>query len=256
MTSPDNPYFARAGANRLWYYFFSTGLIDPVDEMVGAESQCSHPELLDEIAKDFAAHKFDLKYLIRAITASKAYQLSSSSASDNSQDDPSQFARMPVRGLTAAQLFDSVAEAIAYREEGPGGGPRGPFGGGAARGQFLAKFATQGEKPTEMQASILQALSLMNGRLVGDATTPSSPRAQMLAALVNFPGGTTASRVETLYLATLSRKPTAKEADRMSKYVEAGGEAKTDKPTDEQKNAALADVFWVLLNSVEFSVNH
>jgi hypothetical protein len=254
MTKPDNPYFARAGANRMWYYFFSTGLIDPVDEMVGAESQSNHPELLDEMAKDFVAHKFDLKYLIRAITASKAYQLSSHSP-DKSQDDAGLFARMPVRGMTAAQLFDSLAEAISYREGGAGG-PRGPFGGGGPRAQFLNKFANQGERPTEIQASILQALSIMNSRLVADATSLEGRQAALLEILVNFPGGTTASRVETLYLATLSRKPTAKEGERMIKYVETGGSAKTDQATDDQKNIALADVFWVLLNSVEFSVNH
>jgi hypothetical protein len=254
MTSPDNPYFARAGANRMWYYFFSTGLIDPVDEMVGAQSTSNHPELLDEMAKDFAAHKFDLKYLIRAITGSKAYQLTST-ASGKSEDDPGMFARMPVRGMTAAQLFDSLAEAISYRDGGPGG-PRGPFGGGGPRAQFLNKFANQGERPTEVQASILQALSMMNSRLVADATSLESRQAALLDILVNFPGGTTASRLETLYLATLSRKPTAKEAERMIKYVETGGSAKSDQATDDQKNTALADVFWVLLNSVEFSVNH
>jgi hypothetical protein len=162
---------------------------------------------------------------------------------------------MPVRGMTAAQLFDSLAEAISYREGGPGG-PRGPFGGGGPRAQFLSKFANQGERPTEIQASILQALSMMNSRLVADATNLEGRQAALLEILVNFPGGTTASRVETLYLATLSRKPTAKEAERMIKYIDTGGSAKTDQATDDQKNTALADVFWVLLNSVEFSVNH
>ncbi len=256
MTRPDNPYFARAGVNRMWYYFFGTGLIDPVDEMVGGESTNNNPELLSEMAKDWSAHHFDLKYLIRAITASKAYQLTSAS-SDKSQDEPGLFARAPVRGLTGEQLFDSIAEAVGFREDGPGGG-RNPFAGGgnAARAQFLTRFGTGGERPTETQTSILQALSLMNGRLIADATGADGRRATMLDSLVNFPGGTSQSRIETLYLATLSRKPSAREAERMLKYVEAGGEAKTDKATDAQKNAALADVLWVLLNSSEFITNH
>jgi hypothetical protein len=254
MTSLDNPYFAKAGVNRMWYYFLGTGLVDPVDEMVGGESNNSQPELLDEMAKDFADHKFDLKYLIRAITASKAYQLSSAGPA-KSQEEAQLFARMPLRGLTAEQLFDSVAEAVGYSEAGPGGG--GPFGGGGgARGQFLTKFASTGEKPTDSQTSILQALSLMNGRLIADATSADARRSTLLDSVVNFPGATTASRIETLYLATLSRKPTAKEAARMLKYVESGGETQTDQPTDEQKNAALADVLWVLLNGSEFIVNH
>src|SRR5579883_1181605 len=86
MTRKDNPYFARAAVNRLWGYFFGAGIIDPVDEMVGGEHTASHPELLDELARHFAEHNFDLKFLIRALTASRAYQLSSL-ATHRSQDD-------------------------------------------------------------------------------------------------------------------------------------------------------------------------
>src|SRR5205823_12389562 len=105
--------------NRLWAYFLGTGLVEPVDEMVGASGRNSHPELLDLLAKEFAAHDFDLKFLIRAITATRAYQLSSA-ASHRSQDEPTLFARMPLRALTAEQLFDSVARATGYRDSGGG----------------------------------------------------------------------------------------------------------------------------------------
>ena len=81
--------------------------------MVGANSACSHPELLNLLAKDFADHQFDVQYLIRAITASRAYQLTSA-RTDKSQDDPTLFARMPLRGLTGEQLFDSLATATGY----------------------------------------------------------------------------------------------------------------------------------------------
>jgi hypothetical protein len=256
MTRADNPFFARAGVNRMWYYFFGTGLIDPVDEMVGGESKESHPELLDELARDFAAHQFDLKYLIRAITASKAYQLSSA-ATDKGLVDPHLFARMPLRGMTPEQLFDSVAEAIGYTEDVPENNalvirlqPNTP------RAQFVAKFGGQTDKATESQTSILQALSLMNGRFIADATSLDARRSPRLSAILDAPFMTTASRVETLYLATLSRKPTPREAERIIRYVETGGDAHTDQPTPEQKKAALADVYWVLLNSSEFVVNH
>jgi hypothetical protein len=256
MTRPDNPYFARAGVNRTWYYFFGTGLVDPVDEMVGAEKKECPPGLLDELAKDFAAHQFDLKYLIKAITASRAYQLSSA-ATDQSQDDPRLFARMPLRGLTPEQLFDSLAEAISYTEDIPEGlGPFAALRPNSPRNQFLAAFAGTGEKATDSQTSILQALALMNGRLVADATSLDARRSPRLSALIDAPFLTTASRVETLYLATVSRKPTPKEAERMSRYIETGGEALTEQPTQEQMNAALADVLWALLNSGEFIVNH
>src|SRR5207248_9117983 len=118
MTATDNPYFAPATANRMWAYFFGIGLVDPVDEMVGAEHTASHPELLAELAREFAAHKFDLKYLIRAITASKAYQLTSA-APEKFPDQPQLFVRRAVRGMSAEQFFESVATATGYQEGAP-----------------------------------------------------------------------------------------------------------------------------------------
>ena len=129
MTRKDNPYFARATVNRVWSIFFGIGLVDPVDEMVGTENTPSQPELLDDLARDFVAHDYDLKYLILAITSSKVYQLSSV-LSDPSQDTPGQFARAPLLGMTAEQLLDSVAEATHQglrRWQRPN-----PFGGNAA----------------------------------------------------------------------------------------------------------------------------
>ncbi len=80
ITAPGNPYFARATVNRMWAYFFGSGLVNPVDEMVGADVAVSYPKLLDDLSKAFIDSKFDLKFLIRSIVMSKAYQLSSRSA--------------------------------------------------------------------------------------------------------------------------------------------------------------------------------
>jgi hypothetical protein len=257
MTDKNNPYFARAAVNRLWGYFFGAGIVDPVDEMVGSEHKPSHPELLDELARQFAAHDFDLKFLIRALTASQAYQLSSLTT-HKGEDEGQLFARMPLRGLSAEQLFDSIAQATGYREGGnrnnnPFAGPQG------ARGRFLTQFANVSDKPTEVQTSILQALSLMNGQVTVAAT--DLERSETLAALLDAPFMDTPERIETLYLAALSRKPTPRELSRTLRYIEGGGAAgdtATATPAEQQKhyNQALADVFWVLLNSGEFFLNH
>jgi hypothetical protein len=259
MTSPKNPYFARAAVNRTWAYFFGTGLVDPVDEMIGGDSTCSHPELLDELAREFVAHQFDLKFLMRAITGSRAYQLSSA-ATHPSQAEPRLFAKMTVRGLTPEQLFDSVAQATGY-QEGPPPDPRTqPFGNQNARAEFLAKFGRQADKPTETQTSILQALSLMNGQLIASAT--SLERSETLAAVADAPFLDTPGRVEALYLATLSRKPTSKELARVVRFidealvVENGQKEPTPAEVEKRSGHALADVFWVLLNSGEFILNH
>ncbi len=244
ITSKQNPYFARATVNRLWGHFFGVGFVNPVDDFSGTNKP-SHPELLDEIAADFAAHNFDLKYLIRAITSTKAYQLTSRKSRDT-QDQPQQFARMTVQGLTGEQLFDSLATAVGYFEPTP---PQNVsvFGQTGPRAEFLELFAPDNNSVTERQTSILQALALMNGQFTSTAT--SLDNSATLAAVTDFPLMNDAAKIETLYLAALTRKPRPDELDRLTKYVESGGPSKNQK-------AALADVFWALLNSSEFLFNH
>ncbi len=156
---------------------------------------------------------------------------------------------MPLKGLTGEQLYDSLIVATGWTETQPQA-PRGFVAAGfqgPARTEFLAKFASTGEKRTEVQTSILQALSLMNGRLVADST--SLERSTTLAAVLDGPFLDNRQRLDTLYLAALSRPMRPDEAERMLKYVSDGGPGK-----DSRK--ALADVFWVLLNSTEFFLNH
>jgi len=246
LTSAENPFFARMGANRIWGHLFGIGLIDPVDDEPCDDNPASHPELLTELTRQFTAHNFDVKYLIRAIALSKTYQRTSV-LTDASQKEPRRFARMSVKGMTPEQLFDSLATATGYSEQAvqPNGriaflGPNNP------RGEFLARFASQ-EKRTETQTSILQALALMNGKFVADAT--SLDRSATLAAVTDAPFLTTSQKIETLFLAALSRMPRPVEMDRLAAYVNSGG------PRNDSR-AALADVFWTLLNTSEFIFNH
>jgi hypothetical protein len=249
MVSKDNPYFARAAVNRLWAHFFGTGLVEPLDEMAGGDARPSHPELLDELAKGFAKHNYDLKWLIRAITSSQAYQRSSRRG-EAGQDDPRLFARMHLRGLTPEQLFDSLATATGYQAPQA----RNPFFGvGSVRSEFLARFANATDRPTEVQTSILQALAMMNGQLTVQAT--DLQRSETLAAVIDAPFMDTPAKIEALYLAGLSRKPTAKELSRLVRYVAAGG-VSTAKDKARRQAEALADVFWAILNSGEFKFNH
>lgn len=245
ITSPENPYFARTAANRIWALLFGIGIVDPPDDF-GDEHPPSHPRLLDELARSFAAQRFDVKFLIRAITSSRAYQLSSV-RTHPSQDDPRQFARMAVKNLTPEQLFDSVAQATGYRE--PETTPRSPgelMTQSGPRAEFLNRFAGQ-ESRTEASTTILQALFLMNGHFVADVT--SLERSQTLAAAVQAPFLDPAQQIETLFLATLSRPPRPAEAARLLDYVHRGGARGNPRE-------ALADVFWALLNSAEFAHNH
>jgi hypothetical protein len=232
MTAPENPYFARAVVNRVWARFFGVGLVEPVDDIESA----TNPELgdlLDELAREFRAHDYDLKFLIRVVTATRAYNLSSAVAPHESTPPPL-FAVMPVRGLSPGQLFDGFARATGND-------------GGEGRARFLDLFANREERPTEAQTTILQALTLMNGADMARATDPEADG--LLGAVAEAPYLDTAGRIEVLYLAALTRRPRPDELEGLVRYVERG-------ETPQARAKALGDVFWAILNGPEFRLNH
>lgn len=231
ITAPENPYFARAVVNRVWARFFGVGLIEPVDDIDG-EAAPEFGGLVSELAAQFRSHNYDLKYLIRALTATRAYNLSS--AGNPGESSATVFAQMPVRGLSSGQLFDSLAQAT--------GGDA-----GEARARFLDLFANREERSTEAQTTILQALTMMNGKQIAGATSPET--GDVLGAVAKAPFLDTPGRIETLFLATLTRRPRPEELSLLVRYVE-----RREGADDRAK--ALADVFWALLNGPEFHLNH
>ncbi len=245
MVSKDNALFSRAVVNRYWEYFLGTGLVEPIDEE-SAENPPSHPELMTLLAEQFAANDFDLKYLIRAITSSRTYQLSSQQT-HASQASARLFARMKLRGLSPEQLFDSLALATGQNEqEMVNPYTYGRLDVASPRAEFLRRFPNQ-DKRSEQQTSILQALYLMNGKIVADATSlEHNKNLEIIARATTVP---TVRRIEQLFLITLARKPASAESERLVKYVEKGGSLG-------DPALALCDVFWALLNSTEFCVNH
>jgi hypothetical protein len=227
VTAPDNPFFAKAAVNRLWGFVFGVGIVDPVDDFHD-QNLPSHAELLDSLTAAFVESGFDTKFILRAICLSETFQRSST-VTVPKQQDARLFARFPVQGLTPEQLYDSLAVATGAGLEGPT-----PFYAGSPRRQFLEAFALT-QRKTDAPTTIIQALTLMNGGMVGAATTPGSSRT--LAAIVDLPGLTPAQRVEALYLAVLSRLP---------------------RPDEQQRALAhdYSDVLWALLNGIEFRTNH
>jgi hypothetical protein len=237
LTAKDNPYFTKNAVNRLWANVYGSALVEPLDDLSGdGGAEGYHADLLKELADAFAASGFDLEYLTRALVLTKAYQLSATAAA---KSDPRLFARMPIRGLTGEQLYDSLRTAAGLPPE-RADTDRGL--GLEARKRFAARFHV--ERPVSAERSITQALSLMNGRLTTDLTDPA--KNPTLGGVVDAPFLDTTGKVETLFLATLGRRPTAKETKTMVGYVEGG--AGSDR--------ALGDVFWALVNSTEFNTNH
>ncbi len=243
LTSGTNPYFARMAVNRVWGKFFGVGLVDPVDDFT-EHNPCSHPELLDALAAEFVKHDFDVKFLIRSIVNSRAYQLTSARPEGESYD-PQHFAVMPVKGMSGGQLFDSLAEATGFFEEFQVRRPN-MQNGSSPQTEIMELFANDTDPVTEQQTSILQALAMMNGAFTSGALDLQNSRT--LAGIADFPMSPE-ERVDSLFLSTLSRRPTERERAKFADYVKSGGATK-------DQRRALADVFWALLNSTEFMTNH
>src|SRR5258708_15246563 len=85
LTSKDNPFFAKAVANRVWSYFFGKGIIDPVDD-IRASNPPINAALLESLTKDFTDHNFDLQHLMRTIANSRTYQASIATNECNAGD--------------------------------------------------------------------------------------------------------------------------------------------------------------------------
>ena len=231
VTAPDNAYFARAVVNRVWARFFGVGLVEPIDDIDAAPGS-ELGGLLDELADQFRAHGYNLKFLIRVLTATRAYNLSS--VANQAESTTPMFASMPVRGLSPGQLFDSLTQATGAEVF-------------EARARFLELFASREDRPVEAETTIIQALTMMNGSYIDGATNPET--SQVLGAIVKAPFLDTPGRIETLYLATLTRRPRSDELALLTRFVD------RRKTADEQAKA-LADIFWSLLNGPEFHLNH
>jgi hypothetical protein len=245
LTHENNDEFSRAAVNRVWQQVFGRGLIDPVDDMRPA-NQPLCPEVLDLLTRDFAASGFDLRRLLRALVLTDAYQLSSGTP----QDDPSQalcFARMNMKYFTADQLFDCIA--VATRNEAMvGSAPDGAIARteNMSRQQFIEQFRVAAGDRTDYQAGVPQALTLMHGTVVHGATDLTSSG---LLKSLNAPFFTDEQRLDTLFLATLSRNPTDAEREKLVTYLQ-------DAKDTNERLGILGDVLWALLNSAEFTFIH
>lgn len=237
ITSPENPFFARAMVNRFWYQVFGRGLVTPVDDM-HADNAPAHPEILATLTEQFKLHDFDLKFLVRAICNSATYQRSSQ-ATTQETPDPDLYAQRLVRTLTPEQLYDSLTAVLQARDSQADGknrtikkGPTSP------RENFLTFFRVEDPNPLDYQSGIPQALRLMN-----------SPMSNSVTAAMNHllrTEGTPDQVVERIYLSALARRPTADESRKVTEYV--------SRQTD--RRAAYGDVLWALLNTSEFVLNH
>ncbi len=249
LTSPENPFFARALVNRVWGAMMGTGIVNPVDDF-RTSNPPSNPALLDALARDFVEHGFDLKHLMRRIANSRLYQLSSVPNEHNLRDT-GHFSRAYRRRLPAEVMTDAVADVTGVPNDFQGM----PAGARALQAwnfklasDTLDAFGrpdSSEDCPCErnLETSVVQALHLMHSDGLQDKLAdPSGRVAQLVSSERSGP-----EIVEELYLAALARFPDKEE---LAVAVEQFGRPGSTRQT------ATEDVLWALINSAEFVFNH
>ena len=252
LTSRENSWFSKMQANRIWFHLMGRGLVDPVDDF-RSSNPASHPELLELLAQELSANRFDLRHLIRVIMNSRTYQLASESNETNA-DDEGNYAHNHLRRLSAEQLLDSQSLAIGVplKLEGQTKGTRAsqmiegrkfykPLK--SPEDKFMAAFGKPArlvcsESERSNETTMSQAFQLLSGPLLNSLLTNPKNR---LGDLVKDSKDWTAP-VETLYWSALSRPPAAAELKPLVESLE--------RATD--KRSALEDIAWALINSKEF----
>lgn len=252
LIRPDNPYFARASVNRIWFHLFKQGIVDPVDDF-RATNPPSNRELLDALAGDFVANGYRVKPIVRAIMKSNTYQLSSNPpARQSPKAAPADgyFTHAAVEMLSAEQVLDAISAATgvpAVFEGFPPGTRAIELAEGAVEHPFLQAFSKPVrdvicECAREDEPSLNQVLHLVNNpEILGDIASNNSRVSRWVAE-----GLTDAEILDAMYLATLSRRPTSGERRLMADYLAQA----------ENRLAAFHDLQHALLNSNEFLLRH
>ncbi len=248
MTSPANPYFAKAVVNRYVSYLLGHGLVEPVDDL-RATNPPSNPELMEALARDFIANKFDLKKLMRAIMTSRLYQLDSQPTAAN-ESDRKFFSHFTVKRLAAEALLDAVDQATGTRTKFtslPLGTRAVELPDAEYQNYFLKTFgkpvrASVCECERSHDESLAQALHTLNGDIVTGKIANAKARVAGLLAK-KTPGDRI---VEDLYLATLCRFPTAAERENAAQFVK----------ESQNRTECYQDLQWALINSKEFLFVH
>jgi len=235
VTKTDNPFFARSIANRVWAQFMGRGIIHPIDNM-SASNAPSHPALLDAITKELVAHKFDLKWYIRELVSSNAYQLSSVGTGE---PNPEWFQHARSRPLSAEELVESWQVATGYlaAESASAKKPETDRFRPVGSGYLIQFFGNPITGTGDFQGGLREHLYLNNG-----------PLGSMIGgkgALAEFVGDAkkpVTERVERLFLTTLNRRPAADEVKKFTAYLTEGNSA--------------SEAVWVLITCSEFRFNH
>jgi hypothetical protein len=248
--------------NRTWAHFLGYGFTKPIDDM-GPHNPPTHPELLEKLGRDFSSRGYDIKTLIRWITLSEPYSLSSRFNAKNEdttvklpggekkfKDNPllgdkPLFSHFYLRQMQAEELYESLVVATEAQKT------RGSYDEQERlKSTWLQQFSTafgtdENDEATTFNGTIPQALMMMNGDLVKKAT--DGEKGSYLQRLASATSVKDADKIGHLYMAALGRKPSQGELRLAQSYWVARKGNTVE---------ALQDIFWALLNSNEFIINH
>lgn len=248
ITSPDNPLFARNIANRVWWQLMGRGLVEPLD-LHNSENPPSHPELLDLLAKELVAHKFDLQWLVRELALTQTYQRASVLPAGAKAPPEELFTVAKERPLAAEQLARAFLAATGEHERVVGGkGWEGIEGKKHTQKDFekafLTAFANAAKEPElAVNPTLRAALFLRNNDLVLWSLQKRKGNLLDRVAVLTDAGQV----ADELYHAILSRPPVAEEKAEVAKYL-------TKHSANREK--ALGHYAWAMLSSMEFFTNH
>jgi hypothetical protein len=243
LTAPENPFFSRSLANRIWYHLFGRGIVEPVDDFRDSNPP-SNEELLAALAEDLQRSGYDLRHLVRTILRSRTYQLGWQAA-PGGEEGTKYFAHAAPRLLGAEQLLDAISRVSGVPEPFPGlpAGTRAVALPDGATAGFLATFGkperdSACECERESEATLIQALELAGGDTLHRKLRDAGNRiGRLLAAGAGDP-----KIVEELYLAALCRPPSAEEWKTAWAHMAAAPD----------RRQGLEDLLWALFNSREF----
>ncbi|MGQ9576574.1 MAG: DUF1553 domain-containing protein [Thermoguttaceae bacterium] len=252
----ENPWFAKAIANRTWAWAMGRGIIHEPDD-IREDNPPSNPELLAYLEKELVSSGYDLRHLKRLIFTTAVYQFSSVPRFKG-PEAKANFASYPLRRLEAEVLIDAlnritggsdlytspVPEPFTYI---PKDMPAVALADGSVTSSFLTLFgrsarATGMESERVSELDSPQWLYTLNSAAIQSKLQNGPKLAAMLSS-----GGKPSEIAERLYLTILSRFPTEADLKAVEEYSKAGAARGRD---------MWIDLVWALLNSPEFLLRH
>ena len=254
LVSPDNPFFARAVVNRVWKNFMGRGLVEGVDDIRDA-NPASNPALLAALTRDFVAHRFEVKHLVRTVMNSTTYQLSSRPTATNTAD-LKYHSHYIARRLPAEVILDAISQVTGVAENFPGypGRRALQLPDAAVDSYFLTAFGrpprvTAADSERQQEPSITQALHVINGDTINQKL---AAKAGLIQTLLDSKSDNR-NTIERIYLAALSRYPSDEEIRTLSQAMDT---ASARGGPDSPRRPVLEDLAWAVLTGREFLFNH